>query len=176
MKLFTKILISGIFIAMMLNSCLKKEEFPPEPELTFISFTKMSADSAVFTFSFVDGDGDIGLEIGDTLPPYNASGDYHYNLVLQYYERKNGEWVKGTEDPSGDNSPNFKSIISGYRIKNITPTGQNKLLKGQIDVFIEPFYFNPFSNWNDTIQWRAFMYDRALNKSNIIESNPIPIL
>lgn len=165
MKLHIKITFIGVLLSFGVSSCLKQEVFPSEPELTFISFTKISADSAVFSFSFVDGDGDVGFEASDTAR----------NLFLEYYERMNGEWVPGTSDPASNNAPTSPQIVFEYKIKNITPTGQNKLLKGQIEVFIEPFYHNPNSNWNDTIQWRAYLYDRAQNKSNIIESDMILI-
>ncbi len=42
----------------------------------------------VLKFSFTDGDGDIGLAQGDTIPPHD------YNLYIDYFEKQNGEYVK----------------------------------------------------------------------------------
>ena len=56
-----------------------------------------------------------------------------------------GEWTRGTADPLGNNSPFADSITYSYRIENISPTGQNKALRGGIDIILEPFYFNPYS-------------------------------
>ncbi|MEO0404330.1 MAG: hypothetical protein AAF193_05625, partial [Bacteroidota bacterium] len=58
------VLFFGFAIAMV--SCLKDNSFPPEPEITFKSFVVTDGD-AVLSIDFTDGDGDIGLNQGDTV-------------------------------------------------------------------------------------------------------------
>ena len=41
-----------------------------------------------------------------------------------------GEWVRATADPQGNNSPFADSITYTYRIGNMTPAGRNKALRG----------------------------------------------
>jgi hypothetical protein len=58
-----------------------------------------------------------------------------------------------------------------FRTKYIEPIGQNKTLKCTIYINLD---FDIPSSW-DTVKFDFFMYDRALNKSNI-ESTPMVIL
>ena len=145
---------------VFLSSCLKKTEFPAEPAITFKSFAA-SGDEAVLEISFTDGDGNIGLNEGDTLAPYEFEGDFYFNLTLEYQEKQNGVWVTRDLDPP------FK-----YRVPVITPTGQNKALEGDIRVDITPFYYDPFSAF-DTIRYEIQLTDRALNRSNKVMSEEI---
>ena len=82
----------------------------------------------------------------------------------------NGIWVRATSDPGGNNFPTADTITFPYRIQNLTPTGQNKALRGDIEITMEPWYFNPNSNHNDSIKLSILLIDRALNLSNIVES------
>lgn len=82
----------------------------------------------------------------------------------------NGSWVRGTADPLGNNFPTADSINFAYRLENITPIGQNKALKGEIEINMEPYYFNSYSNHNDSIRYEIMLIDRSLNISNIIQS------
>lgn len=169
-----KILAIPVVIVMLLslNSCLKPVSYPPEPELSNPTYTKLG-DSLMVSVEFTDGDGDVGLNEGDTSSPYNPGSFYHYNLYLEYYEMMNGEWVKGRLDPNGNNFPTADTINFQYRIKNLTPIGQNKTLKGTINVTIEAPYYNPLSHHSDSIKYRISLIDRALNISNFIETDII---
>lgn len=173
MNFRTKIAVVFLLSQLILiSSCLKVETYPNEPEITYKSF-EVFEDSAIVTISFTDGDGDIGLGNGDTLGDF-APGSYFYsNAYLEYYELMNGEWVKGTADPGGNNFPTADTIVFTNRLPNITPTGQNKALKGDIKLTLEPNYYNPFSNYNDTIKYRIVIIDRALNISNAVDTENI---
>ena len=127
----------------------------------------------MLSIEFTDGDGDVGLNEGDTTSPFNQSSFYHYNLYVEYFEMMDGEWVKGRLDPSGNNFPTADTINFQYRIKNLTPIGQNKTLRGTINVTIEAPYYNPISNHNDSIKYRISLIDRALNISNLLETDLI---
>lgn len=159
-------------LIISVSSCLKPISYPDEPSLDTITYTEMG-DSLMLTMTFTDGDGDVGLNDSDTTGDFNSNSFYHYNLYIEYYEMMNGTWTKGTQDPSGNNSPLADTINFSYRIKNLTPVGQNKTLKGTINVTLEPIFYNPFSNHSDSIKYRVLLIDRSLNISNTIESETI---
>ena len=81
-----------------------------------------------------------------------------------------GEWVRGTADPGGNNFPTADSIVFAFRVENITPTGQNKALKGDVDIILEPSYYNHNSHHSDSIKYEITLIDRALHVSNTIET------
>ena len=81
-----------------------------------------------------------------------------------------GSWVRATADPGGNNFPTADSITFSYRLENLTPSGQNKALRGEIEIVMEPYYFNPISNHSDSIKYSILLIDRAQNHSNLVES------
>ena len=165
MNLLTKITLVLTFLVLFVTSCLKPESFPAEPAIEFVSFDALG-DSGQLTFSFTDGDGDIGLPPGDTLAPYNPDSYYHYNLYVDYYEKddENG-WQRG-RDLEGD------SIVFQYRLKPIVVKGRARGIKGTMDVTMISFA-NPLSSQSDTIRFTIKLIDKALNESNVIETAEI---
>ena len=165
MKLITKITVVSVILGtFFISSCLKPEEFPDEPKIEFVSFEAQGDSSGVFVISFTDGNGDIGLDIGDTLNPYEPSSYYYYNMYFDYYEIVDGDTVRGTSDPN--NFPTADPITLAFRIENITPIGQNKALKGEIKTTLEPRYYHLGATSNDSILYKIVLIDRALNLSN----------
>lgn len=168
--------ILGLFAVIVMivsfSSCLKPVSYPDEPELLSASYTELG-DSLLVSVEFTDGDGDVGLNEADTSSPYNPGSFYHYNLYLEYFEMMEGEWVKGRLDPNGNNFPTADTINFQYRIKNLTPAGQNKTLKGSINITIEAPFYNPLSHHSDSIKYRISLIDRALNVSNFVETDLI---
>ncbi len=147
---------------VLATGCLKTEEFPNEPRIAFKSF-EFFGDSASLTITFTDGDGDIGLDPSDNGAPFDTSSIYYYNLFLEHSELVNGEW----------NVVEFEEPIY-YRIPRITPTGQNKVLEGEIAVAIDPFPLF-VTGASDTVRYSVEMVDRALNRSNRVESDVIVV-
>ena len=165
MKFLTKItVVFVIFCTLLISSCLKPEEFPSEPKIEFVSFEPQGDSLGLFIISFADGDGDIGLDIGDTISPYEPSSYYYYNMYFDYYEIVDGDTVRGTSDPN--NFPTADPISLAFRIENITPIGQNKALKGEIKTTLEPRYYHLGATSNDSILYKIVLIDRALNISN----------
>ncbi|MDG2343657.1 MAG: hypothetical protein P8L23_03670 [Flavobacteriales bacterium] len=165
----TKINFVFLLFLFVCFSCLKPVTFPNEPIIEYLGFVA-EGDSGKISFSFTDGDGDIGLNQNQISPPFDTSSYYYYNLYINYYEMMNGSWVRATADPGGNNFPTADSITFSYRLENLTPTGQNKALRGDIEITMEPHYFNPISNHNDSIKFSILLIDRAQNHSNVIES------
>jgi len=158
-------ILTLMFIATIVTSCFKNEEYPIEPIISDPVFL-FSGDSAQLSFSFTDGDGDIGLAPEDTLAPFNPDSYFHYNLHVDYYEKDdiNG-WQRG-RDLEGD------SIVFQYRLKPIVVKGKARGIKGTMDVVMVNFA-NPFSDQSDTIRYTIKLIDKALNESNVLETEPI---
>lgn len=161
-----KVFFLILTIILFLSSCRKREVYPDEPVISFFSFAKIENglgydDKGILNISFTDGDGDIGLREEDTLEPYNIDGDYYYNMVIEYYEKQDGQFVK-IDLP----------IENNYRIPYFEADLAELGIKGNISV--ELFINNVMSN-HDTIKFSCFIYDRALHKSNIIETPEIVI-
>lgn len=150
-----KVAVLAALVAPIVG-CFPKEEFPVEPRITMKSFEQFG-DSASLTISFTDGDGDIGLEPSALQPPFDTGSTFFHNMFLEYEELQNGEWVRPT-----------LSIPFYYRIPNITPTGQNKVLEGDIAVALKPWPVFPAApgSPNDTVRFSVKLVDRALNQSN----------
>ncbi len=148
-------------LPMLLASCLKTEEFPKEPHIAFKSY-EQHADSARLTISFTDGDGDIGLDQGDTLAPFNPGSQWYHNFFVDYYKKQGVEWVL----------QQFMLPLY-YRIPVITPTGQNKALQGDISVKIASQVLPQVPG--DTVRFSVRIADRALHESNTVYTNTIVV-
>src|SRR5690606_16504188 len=75
----TKVSATLLLAAVVLSGCLKAEEFPTVPHIAFKSY-EQRPDSAELTISFTDGAGDIGLNQGDTLAPFNPGSPWYHNF------------------------------------------------------------------------------------------------
>jgi hypothetical protein len=155
------LLINSLLLACMAG-CMKKENFPDTPEIGFVSYTNVFstgtfATNGILTFSFQDGNGDIGLSDRDTLSPYNRDGLYYYNLVVDYYEKQYGVYQKiDLSFPLSSRIPRL-SLESG------------KAIKGTIT---DTLVLDPHPDF-DTVRFEVFIYDRALHKSNVITTPDI---
>jgi len=139
------------------------EVYPLEPVITFERFNVMN-DSASLVISFTDGDGDIGLRQSDTSGNFSSTNYFHHNFFVEYYEKDDVlGWVRGKTLDGND-------INFLYLTPYLTPKGNNTALKGEIEVTIEPTYYNPFSSQSDTIMFKISLADRSLKVSNVVES------
>jgi hypothetical protein len=163
MQFFSKIKHKGaigslFFASLFYCSCIQGVQYPPEPKIELIGYTyKDSLDNlgnpahlGLITFSFTDGDGDIGLSESDTAMPYD------YNLYVSRIGIQGG--IKLTAEELN------------FRIPDITPSGQNKTLMGEIDVDLDIF---PVLLSYDTLYYEVYIKDRKLNMSNTITTDYI---
>lgn len=161
---FYIILIVAVFLVAFI-SCNDEDVYPETPEIEYNSFVKIFNpstglyDRGVLKFSFTDGDGDIGLEQGETEPPYD------YNLFIDYYELQFGDTVKVYITQYNDSTLQYDTLNFNARIPMLTPDGSNKSIKGDIEDTL--FMYNYQGDF-DTIMFDAYIVDRALNKSNRI--------
>jgi hypothetical protein len=165
MKTFSKLhlflLLSFLFA---FSGCMKKEEFPVEPQIAFGSFVKIIDGSGidnrgVLEISYTDGDGDIGLSQGDTLPPYD------YNFFMKYYEKQNGVFKEVFITYFNEYTQMIDTLDMNARIPMLTPSGRNKAIKGIIQ---DTIFINNYDSPYDTIRFEVFIKDRALHESNTI--------
>ena len=157
--------VSALLLTTVM-SCRKSKAFPVEPKIEFLRFVKYGTDSAEFEINFTDGDGDIGLNQGDTNAPYQKTGRYYNNIFLryEYYDTSNvlhSFYVIPFSNPSD-------TLDNNYRIPVITPNGQVKSLNGEIHVRL----YAPYAV-HAKYRFSCFIYDRALHKSNVIESTDL---
>lgn len=157
-----------LLICISIISCKKPVSYPKEPSIKFESFELKDTIDALenkqkygmLKFSFVDGDGDFGLNEEDTAYPYNKGSVYYYNLYITMFSKTNGI---------------FDTVILAvplkYRMPYYVVRGQNKTLKGEVKTAL---MFNLPLEY-DTIKYSFYIYDRDLNKSNV-ETTPELIL
>ncbi len=151
--------VTGLFL--MLIGCIERREYPIEPVIAYKSFAVIQNSAGYdsigyLTFEFTDGDGDIGLSQSDTFAPYNPGSEYYYNFFITLYQ-KNGAVFQPLSEPYNS------------RIPNINPDGIDQDLKGEIQIEIDMTIW-PLVLTSDTIKMTAYIVDRALHKSNTIET------
>ena len=155
MKISFSILIFTLLI--VLGSCGPIEKLPPEPAIEFRTFALFDtidilgnpARAGKLTFYFEDGDGDLGLEAPDSIP--RSAGN---NLFLQLFRKTGGVFELAP--------PTDPLYPSEYRIPYLNAPGQNKILKGTIDVTMIYFIYNA----TDTLYYDFWIKDRSGNESN----------
>lgn len=160
------ILLSLVF----LTRCSDKIEYSIIPEIS-MSDKQVYHNPTQMIINFTDGDGDIGLTALDSAtPPYNfvpdssnpenlSSNIYYYNLILHYYEKRDGVWeFIDFKEPIVDDILPFPFHA---QVPIITPSGQNKALKGEIELVIELLFTRP-----DSVRFEIILVDRELHESN----------
>tara|TARA_B100000768_G_scaffold170917_1_gene177744 strand:+ start:107 stop:670 length:564 start_codon:yes stop_codon:yes gene_type:complete len=154
-----------LFISMGLVSCLPEANYPIEPVIKFIAFDISEDNTAVLSIEFTDGDGDLGLNSSDILPPFCSTCDHHFNLMCEYDELRDGEWTHIPLVPAQGQVPFY------YRVPRVNPSGSNPALKGVIEIAMNTW---SLQSEYDTLRYRITLEDRGLNLSN--EDTTIVIL
>lgn len=145
-----KLLKLNLVIAVLtLISCVEDGEFENTPNLTFKGYevfeTNSVIDSAVYTFKFEDGDGDIGSE-----------DSTEFNCFLIYEELHN------------DSVITFEDIENRtYSLPNLTPKAKDKSIEGEISLKIKPA---PIYNiqTDSLYRYSCYIIDRSGKISNTI--------
>ncbi len=142
-----------MLVTGFISSCSDDETFPVTPVIAFKSLQKFQSlsgtDSLVLTFTFTDGDGDIGSAPADS---------FGRDVYAKLYERNNGVFQEA----------NLGAPLS-YRVPFLEPRGNNSSLKGDILINMDYNILRP----NDTIYYMLYLEDRAGNKSNEITTSTI---
>lgn len=156
---FSKIHFFLLLGAGLLYSCIDRQEYPVIPFIEFKEFYIASnhpsgIETGVIVIRFTDGDGDIGLKMEDTLSPYQSGGDYYNNYIMNVLKKQGNDTIRLPFD---------------LRIPPINPDSYSQNLKGEIYIDIQLDVLRSVLPDNK-FQFEAFIYDRALNKSNLITS------
>jgi len=152
-------------MALLLPSCIKEENYSIIPEIWYDNMTLVYnsvndpyPSKGILAITFQDGDGDIGLRARDTFPPFNKEGEYYYNYVIRYFEKRDTGWAEVILNPPY--SARLPMLNMGY---------EGKPIKGLI---VDTLQMDPAPDF-DTIRFEMFIYDRALHKSNVVSTPPI---
>jgi hypothetical protein len=149
-------------LLVLAGSCIDRQDYPKEPYIEFRDFfirepVTEESEKGVIVISFTDGDGDIGLEPKDTLYPYHFGGDYYNNFLMNVYKKQGNDTLL---------------LEYNFRIPPVNPDEYEQSLRGEIYIEID---IKPLRNVlpDNKFQFEAFIYDRKLNKSNVIISPAI---
>lgn len=142
-----------LLFVILFSGCTDDETFPITPEIKFKTLEKFISvndlDSLVLTFSFTDGNGDLGS------PPTDVISR---DIFVKLFEKKNGVFEEAV----------FAAPLE-YRMPYLNPRGNNKSLKGDVKITIDYNILQP----NDTIFYQLYIKDRAGLKSNVITTTTI---
>ena len=162
-----KKLLVLVSFGSLLFSCKKpSESYPNEPQIEFKSFAAFDKYNALLIYKFTDGDGDIGLKPEDTLGDFNKNSIYYYNLYIKAYY-KNAQGIFKDTLIFDTQTNQIDSGLIRQRIQYIENTTKDSYLRGEIQVSLNGYRQ---STNHKIIKYKIFMYDRAKNKSNVIES------
>ncbi len=120
----------------------------------------------------------------DTLPPYEfpyfcinyfidgadtfyvQPNEYHYNIHIKYFVRKNGEYQEFDWLTAFD--PVCGQTFNG-RFPLLNTGGKERPLEGKLTYKMKSAGFELLFR-QDTLRLEVYIYDRALNKSNVINT------
>jgi hypothetical protein len=167
MRIFKSILTITT-AAIVVVSCIKIQQLPPEPRIEFTSFQVFDTLDILgndckggrLNFYFEDGDGDLGLHPAESDESIDTT-----NLFLTLFRKTGGLMVEVPENDPIKPSP--------YRIPYIERTGQNKILKGTISVTLIYFLYDTINT--DTVRYDFYIKDRAGNISNTAATSEIAL-
>lgn len=159
--------VLAFIVLMIISSCGKKIIlYPSEPVITYKDFIRYgdpsNPDSVKLVVSFTDNEGDVGLDKADT------QGIFKYgNLFMVYYYDSLGHWAAYDPNPA----PPFDTLKFSYRVPPLHPQVHDpEPTTGIIYAKQYPF-ISPFKK----IKYGVYMYDKAMHKSNTIETPAIQL-
>jgi len=100
------------------------------------------------------------------------TGTYRYNLFIKYFEKKKGKFEEVTITTPNAQTGNPDTLWFNGRIPYLTPIGKNKAISGEI---YDTLFINNYTSPYDTIKYQIYIQDRALHKSNVVETPEIII-
>ncbi|MGP8214580.1 MAG: hypothetical protein ACLQQ4_03355 [Bacteroidia bacterium] len=166
MKLFSK---TGFVVLLVLGftSCMKQENYPDFPVITYKNFIINPDSTAFLQVNFTDGNGDLGNNSNGAPPDFYV--EMLYDSIADNIDHFKPILIPGTV-PSTD-SLLGDTVASTYTIPDITPTGNNKELSGEIQVqMTKGDYYFTLSGVTipNRYEYRVWLVDRAGHVSNRI--------
>ena len=169
-------LIVLLLVALAVVSCQKPVEYPVEPKIAYEGFTYMMNPDSTFSgegiisFSYTDGDGDLGLDDTDTLSPFGFNDAHYYNMLVDYLKYENGAFVKTPLLSWNVQTQSYDTLSFNARFKRLRDSEDPKAISGTMEYKLT--VQNPFSP-NDTVKFEIRILDRALHESNVIQTEAI---
>ncbi|SFG01607.1 hypothetical protein [Pontibacter chinhatensis] len=174
MKYMLKYSLLLLVLAFALSSCREEPNYSDIPAITFdrveqYTYTKNRVvfDSLVVVVDYQDGDGDLGLSRGDNgsqtgpdfEPPFNPGSQYFDNFIVNLQVKRGNTY-----------EPSFVNFNG--RFPRLSGDEKPEALEGEIRYTITSFTTESYP-FRDTVRFEVFIYDRALNKSNVVYSDDI---
>jgi hypothetical protein len=165
-----------IILTCTLSSCIKPPDYAIVPHIEFVSVSSpvaFSSYSDTITFSFTDGDGDIGVpstNIYDTVTDCNTCGIKTGDSSCLRLQAFNIFMIDSRD-----------SCISTFASASVQPTGKYKGISGTIQVIAGMSNTKCFGGCsssctvNDTVTYAIILRDIAGHFSNTIHTIPIII-
>lgn len=177
MKLFKPLyfFLFCCFVVLAFEACTKVSNESPIPSLEYNGYSKFKAVNGkdsfiVININFTDGDGDVGLSESDSVPPFRYGSKYFYNLFAEFYSIENDVPSKITSSVITPDTLYKDTVNYSQRLKNLTPEGKNKAIKGKIELLTPFFLIDLSSSKPDSIFYEIVLFDRSLNQSQIIRT------
>ncbi|RFP65657.1 hypothetical protein D0N36_08170 [Hymenobacter lapidiphilus] len=171
-----------VLLGLSVPGCISPPDYPDTPEIEFRRVTIQPIvnrfgpfDSVNITIGYRDGDGDLGLNNNDTLPPFNL---YLPNTKIDNPKRVNyfcQIQIRRTDGTFLDYTPPGDDINGTY--PNLTPASQGDRaapLRGEI---YYQFKISPTLDLppGTAIRFKINILDRALNRSNEVFTETVTI-
>jgi hypothetical protein len=140
-------------LAIALYSCVKKKTYTTSPEIEFKNFYKVSQEVYEMTFTYKDGDGDIGKDQEDQTS--NLSVTYHY------FDNDSSKFCTISVN---------KDTSTHYTIRKTESFAMGKPVLADVTILLNPYRHADYAK---RVKYTIFMTDNAGNKSNVITTPEI---
>ncbi|MBR9922826.1 MAG: hypothetical protein GYB31_18520 [Bacteroidetes bacterium] len=158
-----------VILGLSFTACIQPPDYPPEPEIEFISLSKTTMisgksneDQTLLTIAFTDGDGDIG----------NFQTDGTSELDMFLIDNRTGDFAEK------------------YSIPFVPEQGASNGISGEVYATLyntcciyPPFVTDAATGCDpsqqylvDTLIYEIYIMDRAGNESNHVFTDPIYLL
>lgn len=164
-NIFT-LFVSALLLTFI-ASCVSEPEYPDEPVITYMSISKNlveEGDSLLLTFSFTDGDGNIGKKLANNADCSNNNCEFESDSTC-YKDPFYSCYIIDMRD----------SCFSSIALPDLAPTGSVKAISGEIDIVIPPVFCKCMSCPTDQVEYQIIIKDATGNYSNVILSEPISV-
>ncbi|MDB5282070.1 MAG: hypothetical protein JWO06_1145 [Bacteroidota bacterium] len=132
--------------------------------LVYSSCKKDKTSSATPTISFVSIAPNPAIKYLDSV-----------KIVISYTD---GDGDLGIDSPDAKNlfvTDNRNNVTSGFRIKQLAPSGSNIIIEGNLDIILSPQGFTDDNDATEIATYSIYVVDRAGNKSNVVKATPLVI-
>ncbi|RIJ41417.1 hypothetical protein [Pontibacter oryzae] len=166
-----------LVLALIASGCREEPNYSEIPHIEFdrveqYTYTnnKIISDTLIIAIDFQDGDGNLGLNrVGldgtqsgpDFEPPFNSGSLYFNNFFAKLQIKRGNTYV--------DSFVNFDG-----RFPRLSSSDSPETLEGEIRYTIDSFSSDAFPP-GDTVRFEIFIYDRDLNKSNVVYTDDVVI-